>query len=465
MDKIKIKDISTLSEIARQLKLPVTAVMGGITPEQASMVENLSITEANIDILKHFKGLKKVRIQGDSKSEQVTFDISDLQSLESIEILATQRIQRINMSNLPNLYFVNISGNKELQEVSGIEDIEGLMRLQMGSNKSLSKMFDLKKVASKEDIDKIVLDISTLHLMSGNMEQLEAIVGSPTMRNSINWLEQVGTSSIRLDFVEGLEIEKKAQEILSQIITPDMSDTEKICAINSWFVENVGYDTQASDKRDDVSEGKYSLSKVGIKINTKANTSYNSLVNQNAVCEGYTNGMKFLLNKAGIEAETVACKIWRPTEVRSEYVSKEQTDHSIIRFKTEDGWFYSDPTWDSDGKGKDTKYFFKTKEEIAQVHGLVDSERAVVSPRQIPPKYYDVITRKESKEPEVKTTSSMNNNFFRTLNSMTNSVEEQVQSMKGFIDEELEQGLFGQEDSNTKKRDDKVERTDDDLIW
>lgn len=31
MDKIKINDISTLSEIARQLKLPVTAVMGGIT--------------------------------------------------------------------------------------------------------------------------------------------------------------------------------------------------------------------------------------------------------------------------------------------------------------------------------------------------------------------------------------------------------------------------------------------------
>ena len=465
MDKIKINDISTLSEIARQLKLPVTAVMGGITQEQASMIENLSISEANVDILKHFTGLKQVRILGDSKSEVETIDIADLPSLESIEVLATQKIKNINMRNLPNVYFVNVSGNKSLQEVSGIEDIEGLMRLQMGSNKQLSKMFDLKKVASKDDIDKIVLDISTLHLMSGDMEQLETIANNPTMRNSINWLEQVGSQSTRLDFAEGIEIEKKAHEVLSQITTPDMSDTEKICAINSWFVENVGYDTQASDTRDDVSEGKYSLSKVGVKINAKANTSYNSLVNQSAVCEGYTNGMKFLLNKAGIEAETVACKIWRPAEARSEYVSKEQADHSIIRFKTEDGWFYSDPTWDSDEKGKDTKYFFKTKEEMAQVHGLVDSERTVVSPRQRPQKYSDIISRKESREPEVKTTSSMDNDFFRTLNSMTNSVEEQVQSMKGFIDEELEQGLFGQEDSNTKKRDDKVERTDDDFIW
>jgi len=464
MDKIKINDISTLSEIARQLKLPVTAVMGGITQEQASMIQNLSISESNVDILKHFTGLKQVRILGDSKSEVETLDIADLPSLESIEVLATQKIQTINMRNVPNVYFINVSGNRELQEVSGIEDIETLMRLQMGSNKQLSKMFDLKKVASKDDIDKIVLDISTLHLMSGNMEQLEAIANNPTMRNSINWLEQVGTQSTRLDFAEGLEIEKKAQEVLSQITTPEMSDTEKICAINSWFVENVNYDTQASDTRDDVSEGKYSLSKVGVKINAKANTSYNSLVNQSAVCEGYTNGMKFLLNKAGIEAETVACKIWTPSEARSKYVSKEQADHSIIRFKTEDGWFYSDPTWDYDNKGKNSQYFFKTKEEMAQVHGLVDSERTVVSPRQRPQKYSDIILRKESREPEVKTTSSMDNDFFRTLNSMTNSVEEQVQSMKGFIDEELEQGLFGQEE-DTKKRDDKVERTDDDFIW
>lgn len=464
MDKIKINDISTLSEIARQLKLPVTAVMRGITQEQASQIQNLSISESNVDILKHFTGLKQVRILGDSKSEVETLDIADLPSLESIEVLATQKIQTINMRNVPNVYFINVSGNRELQEVSGIEDIEGLMRLQMRSNKKLSKMFDLKKVASKGDIDKIVLDISTLHLMSGDMEQLEAIAQNPNMRNSINWLEQIGPNSTRLDFGDGLEIEKKAQEILSQITTPEMSDTEKICAINSWFVENVSYDTQASDTRDDVSEGKYSLSKVGVKINAKANTSYNSLVNGSAVCEGYTNGMKFLLNKAGIEAETVACKIWTPTEARSEYVSKEQADHSIIRFKTEDGWFYSDPTWDSDDKGKTSQYFFKTKEEMAQVHGLVDTERTVVSPKQRPQKYSDIISRKESREAEEKTTSSMDNEFFRTLNSMTNSVKEQVQSMKGFIDKQLEQGLFGQEE-DTKKRDDKVERTDDDFIW
>lgn len=173
--------------------------------------------------------------------------------------------------------------------------------------------------------------------------------------------------------------------------------------------------------------------------------------------------MKFLLNKAGIEAETVACKIWGHSETRSEYVPNEQADHSIIRFKTEDGWFYSDPTWDSDDKGKDTKYFFKTKEEMSHVHGLVDSEKTVVSPKQIPQKYSDIISKKEIEEQEKKTTNR-GNDFFSNLKSMTISVDEQVQSMKNSIDEELEQGLFGREDSTTK-RDEKVEKTDDDFIW
>lgn len=428
------------------------------------MIQNLSISESNIGLLKHFTGLKQVRILGDSKSETETLNIADLPSLESVEVLATRKIKTINMSNLPNVYYVNMSGNRELQEISGVEDIESLMRLQMVSNNQLSKMFDLKKVASREDIDKIVLDISTLHLMSGEMKELETISNNPTVRNSISWLEQVGTGSTRLDFAEGLEIEKRAQEILSQVTTPDMSDTEKICAINSWFVKNVDYDIQASNTRDDVIQGKSNLSRIGVIENTKANTSYNSIVNQNAVCEGYTNGMKFLLNKAGIEAETVACKIWSQSETRSEYVSQEQANHSIIRFKTEDGWFYSDPTWDSDNKGKDIKYFFKTKEEMAQVHGLVDSERMVVSPRQRPQKYSDIISRKGAREQEVKTTDG-GNDFFRTLNSMTISVEEQVQSMRNSIDKELEQGLFGQEDRNVTKKDEKVERTDDDFIW
>lgn len=424
----------------------------------------MSISESNVGLLKHFTGLKQVRILGDSKSEAETLDIADLPSLESVEVLATRKIKTINMSNLPNVYYINVSGNRELQEISGIEDIENLMKLQMVSNNQLSRIFDLKKIASKDDIDKIVLDISTLHLMSGDMEQLDDIANNPAMRNNINWLEQVGTNSARLDFVEGIEIEKKAQEILSQIITPNMSDTEKICAINSWFVENVNYDTQASSIRADVKNGKVTLSRLGVMENTKANTSYNSLVNQNAVCEGYTNGMKFLLNKAGIEAETVACKIWQSSETRSEYVPKEQADHSIIRFKTEDGWFYSDPTWDSDDKGKDTKYFFKTKEEMSHVHGLVDSEKTVVSPKQIPQKYLDIISKKEVREQEVKTTDGKND-FFSTLSSMTISVEEQVQSMKNSIDEELEQGLFGKEDFTTKKGDDKVEKTDEDFIW
>lgn len=121
-------------------------------------------------------------------------------------------------------------------------------------------------------------------------------------------------------------------------------------------------------------------------------------------------------------------------EIQEDYVEKffERISRNVPEYYAEG---IDRPTQD---KGKDTKNLFKTKEEI--------------------------ISKKESKESEAKTTSSMDDDFFRSLNSMTNSIEEQVQNMKIDMNEELEQGSLGKEE-NTKKKDDKVERTDDDFIW
>lgn len=121
-------------------------------------------------------------------------------------------------------------------------------------------------------------------------------------------------------------------------------------------------------------------------------------------------------------------------EIQEDYVEKffERISRNVPEYYAEG---IDRPTQD---KGKNTKNLFKTKEEI--------------------------ISKKESKEPEAKTTSSMDDDFLRSLNSMTNSIEEQVQNMKIDMNEELEQGSLGKEE-NTKKKDDKVERTDDDFIW
>lgn len=48
----------------------------------------------------------------------------------------------------------------------------------------------------------------------------------------------------------GIQIEQKAEQILNQIIDDSMTDVEKICAINTWMVENVTYDDGAIEERD-----------------------------------------------------------------------------------------------------------------------------------------------------------------------------------------------------------------------
>ena len=57
MEKIKISDINLLGEIAKQLKLPTTAIINGITQEQAELIEKLEIRESEIDLLKNFPNL------------------------------------------------------------------------------------------------------------------------------------------------------------------------------------------------------------------------------------------------------------------------------------------------------------------------------------------------------------------------------------------------------------------------
>lgn len=41
-------------------------------------------------------------------------------------------------------------------------------------------------------------------------------------------------------------------------------------------------------------------------------------------------GMKYLLNKVGIQAETVPCRIWDRSDNKSEFVSKNATNHNCF---------------------------------------------------------------------------------------------------------------------------------------
>lgn len=142
--------------------------------------------------------------------------------------------------------------------------------------------------------------------------------------------------------------------------------------------------------------------------------------------------------------------------------------------------------YDENGNIQDTFEYDKDGKAIFGVRGMDEIQENYVEKffenisRNVPEYYAEGIdistqnkgkdtnnlfkTQEESRESGEKTTSSIDDDFLSSLHSMTNSIEEQVQNMKIDMNGELEQGLFGKEENN-KKRDDKVDRTDDDFIW
>lgn len=371
-----------LGRIARQLKISVSAIMDGITQEQADQIQELTMQECDVELLKYFKNLKTLKIKPNLSDVGKTYDldISGMENLETLEVIATYGITNINIENTPNIHTVNISGNKRLEEANGLEGLKGLKSLFMVENKSLKDIPDIQELAHNQDADSIQVDFNWLHLFEEKYGSLDTLLSDDVMKKRVSLIERMGRFTFPLEFEKGIEVEKKCKEILDEIIDDSMTDLEKICAINTWFVDNVEYDFKVIDERDDASVGKIDLEGKRAVDNIRANSAYNSLVLQSAVCEGYTNGMKYLLNKAGIEAEKVDCRYWdEKDEEITEYIHSKNSNHSIIRFKTKDGWFYSDPTFDSMDPCK-RKFFFKTKSEMVNVHGLSISEMNVESP-------------------------------------------------------------------------------------
>lgn len=251
MEKIKISDINLLGEIAKQLKLPTTAIINGITQEQAELIEKLEIRESEIDLLKNFPNLKELTIIGLKKANNGLQDvtISDLSHLEELKILVTQGIKSITLQNLPQLHFMNISGNINLQEINGIENLEDIAQLTLRDN-GLKKIFDIKKIAESTQAE-MHLDLSMLHLVKERYTDFSQVEHNNTMAKCISWIDVIeGQHPLKLYYGEGIQIEQKAEQILNQIIDDSMTDVEKICAINTWMVENVTYDDGAIEERD-----------------------------------------------------------------------------------------------------------------------------------------------------------------------------------------------------------------------
>ena len=113
--------------------------------------------------------------------------------------------------------------------------------------------------------------------------------------------------------VEEIEmLKEKAAEIAASVVTPDMTDDEKIQALYRYIIDNVVYDP-------------LEVTNVGLYPKTDS-TAYGSLILNLAICSGYSWGVNMLCEAEGIECYNVegywggVGHMWNYMEYNGEYL-------------------------------------------------------------------------------------------------------------------------------------------------
>ena len=173
-------------------------------------------------------------------------------------------------------------------------------------------------------------------------------------------------------------MDKKCKEILGNIARPEYSDIEKTMAIYAYIVENIKYDDILLKKEKELKDKGQKIGKGVSKILNGKQSSYNAFIKGEVVCEGYTNMMHYMLSSVGIESKTVIC-IGERDNGETSFVDRGE-NHSVIRVKTGDDWYYYDPTLDA-GK-MELRNAFKTKKEFEKNHTFTVLEEKIENPKE-----------------------------------------------------------------------------------
>ena len=134
--------------------------------------------------------------------------------------------------------------------------------------------------------------------------------------------------------------------VLNNIITSQMSLTDKIYEVHKWMVNNIQYDTTYS---------KYHA--------------YNALIEGSAVCQGYAEAFALFMDELGVPCKMITGNANNGSGTQS---------HAWNAVQINGGWYYIDVTWDDplmsghsnypDGSNRSHEYYLVTETMIGADH-------------------------------------------------------------------------------------------------
>lgn len=143
-------------------------------------------------------------------------------------------------------------------------------------------------------------------------------------RLSINY-NTIGKISIQIEKLYNINdivaINKKVDEIYNLVVKEDMTPRKKILAIHDYIINNTRYDTERADFiQKNITDYPFKF---------ESHKAYGTLIQNMAICSGYSDAMAIFLDKMGILNYKISSK-----------------DHVWNFVYLDDKWYHLDLTWD-----------------------------------------------------------------------------------------------------------------------
>ena len=247
-----------------------------------------------------------------------------------------KQADHFNFTGCPNLEVLSIMLDSQETNLDGIKGLNKLKQLSFGLTSSKYNVEELILKDFQERIDLIstpfptddaslacvesgyisdisaikgsnieILNVSFLTCVSSDM-LLETIKELPNLKEIVGFevnnagmcsdelIEYCEKNKIKHPFTEkSLEIKHKLQEIVSEVITEDMNEEDKIKALSEYIVSHMEYDH-------DLPNVKYRYSSEKIRKGW-GECLYYSVMEESGVCQGYTMYAQNLFIEAGIK--------------------------------------------------------------------------------------------------------------------------------------------------------------------
>lgn len=272
---------------------------------------------------------------GYTDDEVLTIESPTLETLIINSDPALNHVTSFDFNNCPNLRFLSFGNATLIENLDGLSKLEKLEEVSFGNHKSYNPfsmrdsiedkireirtpqalddpansfpnynyISNIEGLKNKENLR--VLNISALRQTSSEelfdviqtLPNLEKIVGLEVNNAEMcspELIQYCSEQNIEHPFTEkSMLIKETLRSIIRKIITPDMTEEQKIEAISKYVMEHLEFDHEAADK--DFSE----LTSEDVRRAWTENL-YSTAIDEIGLCAGYTEFTQALFTEAGI---------------------------------------------------------------------------------------------------------------------------------------------------------------------